>query len=57
MLVMLLDQQIHRCLRDGYQPHRVFCLGAGELQGAVRVTDTLLADGDGFVPDVQVVPS
>ena len=46
VLAMLLDQQIYRCLRDGYQPHRVFCLGAGELQGAVRVADILLTDGD-----------
>ena len=57
VLVMLLDQQIHRCLRDGYQPHRVFCLGTGELQEAVRVTDILLADGNGFILDIQVVPS
>lgn len=57
VLVMFLDQQIHRCLRDGYQPHRVFCLGTGELQGAVRVTDILLADGNGFILNIQVVPS
>lgn len=57
VLVMLLDQPIHRCLRDGYQPHRVFCLGTGELQGAVRVTDILLADGNGFILNIQVVPS
>lgn len=57
VLVMFLDQQIHRCLRDGYQPHRVFCFGTGELQGAVRVTDILLADGNGFILDIQVVLS
>lgn len=57
VLAVFLDQQIHRCLRDGYQLHRVFRLGTDELQGAVRVTDILLADGNGFILDVQIVPS
>ena len=46
VLGVFLDQQFHRCLRDGHQPHGVLCLGPGQLQGAVRVTDILFADGD-----------
>ena len=57
VFVMLLDQQIYCRLRNRYQPHGIFCLGTGELQGAVRVPDILLAYGDGFVSDVQIVPS
>ena len=56
MLVVFLDQQVHRCLRDGHRAYGVFRLGPGELQGAVRVADILFADRDGFVLDVQVIP-
>ena len=56
MLVVLLDQQLHRCLWDGYQADGVFRFGPGELQGAVRVADILLADGDRFALDVHVIP-
>ena len=37
VLVMLLDYQIHSCLRSRYQPHGIFCLGTGESQRAVRI--------------------
>ena len=56
MLVMLLDQRFHRCLWNRYQADGVFRLGAGELQGAIRVSDILLADRDGLTLDVHVIP-
>ena len=56
MLVVLLDQQIHRSLGDRHQPHRVFRLGPGQFQRAVWVADILLAHGDRPLPDVHIVP-
>lgn len=44
VLVMLMDQQVHRFLGDGHPPHRGFCFGAGEDYLSVRVADVLLAD-------------
>ena len=56
VLVVLLDQQIHRCVRDRHQPHGVLRLGAGQLQGAVWVADILFADRDSFTLNIQIVP-
>ena len=56
VLGVLLDQQVYRRLRDGHQPHRVLCLGPGQLQGAVWVADVLFADRDGSVLDVHIIP-
>ena len=56
MLVVFLDQQIHRRLWNGHQADGVFRLGPGELQRAVRVADILLADRDRFALDVHVIP-
>ena len=56
MLVMFLDQQVYRGLRDGHQAYGVFRFGPGEFQGAVRVTDVLFADRDGSVLDVHIIP-
>lgn len=56
VLLMLLDQQFHRFLGDGHPPHRGFGLGPGEGQLPAGVLDVLLADRNGTVCDVQVIP-
>ena len=56
VFAVLLDQQIHRCLWDGYQPHGVLCLGLGHFQRTVRVADILLSNGDRPLLNIQIVP-
>ena len=56
MLLMLLEQQFHRRLGDGHQPHRVFRLGPGQLKGAIRVADVLPAHRDGSALGVYIHP-
>ena len=56
VFAVLLDQQIHRCLWDGYQPHGVLCLGPGHFQRTVRVADILLSNGDRPLLNIQIVP-
>ena len=50
------DQQVNSLLWDTDLSDRCLCLGAGEGQLSVRIFDILLADGDGFVRDVEVAP-
>ena len=50
------NQQVNGFLWDTDLSDRCFCLGAGEGQLSVRIFDILLADGDGFVLDVEVAP-
>lgn len=56
VLLVLLDQQIHRLLGDRHPAHRGLGLGPGEGQLAAGVLDVLLADRNGTVCDVQVIP-
>ena len=56
LLVVLLDEQLHRRLGDRHQPRGVLCLGLGQLQGAVRIVDILFVRGDRPILDVQVIP-
>ena len=56
MLIMLLDQEIYRFLRDGYSADGGFGLGAGEGQFPVGVADILFADEDRSVLYIQVRP-
>ena len=56
MFLMLGDQQVNGFLWDTDLSDRCLCLGAGEGQLSVRIFDILLADGDGFVRDVEVTP-
>jgi len=54
VLVVLLDEQLYRRLGDGYQPHGVFRLGPGQLQGAIRVANVLPAHRDGSALGVYI---
>ena len=54
--LVLLDQQIHRFLRDGYPSHRGLGLGTGEGELPAGVLDVLLADRDRPVLEIQVIP-
>lgn len=56
VLLMLLDQQIHRLLGDGHPAYRGFSLGPGEGQLAAGILDVLFAHRDCPVLDVQVIP-
>ena len=56
VLGVLSHQQLHCLLWDGDQPDGVLCLEAGHDEVVVLVFGGLLADGDGFAWDVQVLP-
>ena len=56
MLVMFLDQEVYRFLRDGYSADGGFSLGSGKRQFSVGVPDVLLADKDRAVLYIQVRP-
>ena len=56
MLLVLGNQQVDGLLRDADLSDGRFRLGTREGQFAVGVLDVLLADGDGFVLDVEVAP-
>ena len=54
---VFLKEQIHRFLGNGYTPHGSLCLRPGEDHLAIWVADVLLADRDGAVSYIQVVPA
>ena len=56
MLLVFGNQQVNSLLWNTDLSDRCFCLGAGKGQFAVGIFDILLADGDGFVGDVEVTP-
>ena len=56
ILLVFGNQQVNSLLWDTDLSDRCLCLGAGEGQLPIGVLDILLADGDGFVRDVEVAP-
>ena len=56
VLLVLLNQQVYRFLRNGYPTHRGLGLGPGEGECAAGIFNVLLADGDRLGLDVQIIP-
>ena len=56
MLAVFRYQQVYGILRDRYFSDRSLRFGTGQRQFAIGIFDILLADGDGFVLDVEVIP-
>jgi len=56
MFLVLGNQQVDGLLRDADLSDGRFRLGTRECQLTVGILDVLLADGDGFILDVEVTP-
>ena len=56
MLVVFLDQEVYRFLRDGHSADGGFGFGSGEGQFSIGVADLLFADEDRAILYIQVGP-
>ena len=56
MLLVFGNQQVDSLLWNTDFPDGSFRLGTRECQLPIGILDVLLADGDGFVLDVEVAP-